>query len=259
MARHSKNSSNYKRIVTILLLIILICSIVLIIKIKYTENKENKKQIEISQVLDTIDIPKSIITQERTERMLQLEELRKENSDIIGWLEIEGTNINYPVLQAEDNDYYLNHNYKNEKISSGSIFLDKDYNFTKPSENLLIYGHRNKKGLMFEDLIKYKEEKFYKEHSTIRFTTTKEDSTFEIISAFNSKVYYQNETDVFKYYKFVNANNITDYYNYVENCKKMSIYDIEKTAQYGEQLLTLSTCDYIQENGRFVVVAKKIK
>lgn len=259
MARHSKNSSNYKRIVTILLLIILICSIVLIIKIKYTENKENKKQIEISQVLDTINIPKSIITQERTERMIQLEELRKENSDIIGWLEIEGTNINYPVLQAEDNDYYLIHNYKNEKISSGSIFLDKDYSFTKPSENLLIYGHRNKKGLMFEDLIKYKEEKFYKEHSTIRFTTTKEDSTFEIISAFNSKVYYQNETDVFKYYKFVNANNITDYYNYVENCKKMSIYDTEKTAQYGEQLLTLSTCDYTQENGRFVVVAKKIK
>lgn len=116
MARHSKNSSNYKRIVTILLLIILICSIVLIIKIKYTENKENKKQIEISQVLDTIDIPKSIITQERTERMLQLEELRKENSDIIGWLEIEGTNINYPVLQAENNDYYLNHNYKKKKL-----------------------------------------------------------------------------------------------------------------------------------------------
>ena len=260
MARHSnKKDSNFKRTIAILLTLILICSIILIIKIKLTEHKENETQREISQVLDTIDIPQDKITPEKTERQLQIEELQKENEDIIGWLEIEGTNINYPVLQGEDNDYYLKHNYRHEKISSGSIFLDKNYDFSKPSTNLLIYGHRNKQGLMFEDLIKYKNEEYYKEHKQIRFTTTTEDLTFEIIAAFNSRVYYKDETDVFRYYYFVNANNRKEYEDYINNSKQASLYDTGETATYGDQLLTLSTCDYSQKNGRFAVIARRIK
>mgnify|MGYP002528033961 CR=1 FL=1 len=260
MARHSnKKDSNFKRTIAILLTLILICSIILIIKIKLTEHKENEIQREISQVLDTIDIPQDKITPEKTERQLQIEELQKENEDIIGWLEIEGTNINYPVLQGVDNDYYLKHTYRHEKISSGSIFLDKDYDFNTPSNNLLIYGHRNKKGLMFEDLINYKKEAYYNEHKQIRFTTPTEDMTFEIISAFNSRVYYQDETNVFRYYQFVNAKNQKEYESYINNSKKASLYDTGKTAEYGERLLTLSTCDYSQKNGRFAVVAKEVK
>lgn len=253
-----KKKSNYKRLIIILLSIILLFSIIMIFKIKYTEFMENKKQEETSNVLDSIVVENNI-SKEKTERMIQVEELKKQNDDIIGWLEIEGTNINYPILQGTDNDYYLTHNYKKESISSGSLFLDKDYSFIRPSDNLLIYGHRNTKGLMFEDLMKYKKEEFYQKHSTIRFTTILDDSKYEIISAFNSRVYYQNETNVFRYYYFINANTKKDYNTYVENCIKSSIYDTGKTASYGEQLLTLSTCDYSQKNGRFVVVAKKIE
>ena len=112
---------------------------------------------------------------------------------------------------------------------------------------------------MFDELVKYKDEAFYKEHPTIRFTTNKEDATYEIIAAFKSRVYYQDETDVFRYYNFVNAENIKDYTEYVNNCKSASLYDTEKTAILGDQLLTLSTCDYEVQNGRFVVVAKKVK
>ena len=174
MAKHSnKKDSRLKRTISILLTFILICSIILKIKVKLTEHKENETQSEISQVLDTIKIPQDKITPDKTERQLQIEELQKENEDIIGWLEIEGTNINYPVLQGDDNDYYLKHNYRYEKISSGSIFLDRDYSFNTPSTNLLIYGHRNKKGLMFEDLIKYKEEAYYNEHKQISITKMK--------------------------------------------------------------------------------------
>ena len=256
MAKHKQNST--KKFIIILLSIILICCIILIIKIKFNEYQDNKKQQEVSSVLDTIDIEPTDITSKKTERMLQVEELKKQNNDIVGWLEIDGTNINYPVLQGSDNDYYLTHNYKNEEVAGGSIFLDKDYSFIRPSDNLLIYGHRNKKGLMFEDLIKYKDETFYKEHPTIRFTSLLNDSEYEIIAAFYSRVYYQNETDVFRYYYFVNADTEEDYTNYVDNCIKSSIYNTGKTAHYGEQLLTLSTCDYSQDNGRFVVVAKQI-
>lgn len=256
MAKHKQNST--KKFIIILLSIILICCIILIIKIKFNEYQDNKKQQEVSSVLDTIDIEPTDITSEKTERMLQVEELKKQNNDIVGWLEIDGTNINYPVLQGSDNDYYLTHSYKNEEVAGGSIFLDKDYSFIRPSDNLLIYGHRNKKGLMFEDLIKYKDETFYKEHPTIRFTSLLNDSEYEIIAAFYSRVYYQNETDVFRYYYFVNADTEEDYTNYVDNCIKSSIYNTGKTAHYGEQLLTLSTCDYSQDNGRFVVVAKQI-
>ncbi len=259
MARHSKKLRNkYKKLVLILLAIIFLCSATLFLKTLIKQNIDNDKQEKISQVLDTINIPSDNITKEKTERMLQVEELKKTNNDIIGWLQIEGTNINYPVLQGEDNEYYLNHSYTKEQVIGGSLFLDKDYKFYPPSENLLIYGHRHNKGLMFEDLIKYKDENFYKKHPAIRFTTAKEDKTYEIIAAFNSRVYYQDETNVFRYYQFVNAESESEYNEYVKNAKQVSIYDTGKTATYGDQLLTLSTCEYSQEDGRFVVVARKL-
>ena len=258
MAKHSKMSSN-KKLIIILLSIILVCSIVLIIRIKIDEYINNQKQIEISQVIDTIDIPDIDITPKTTERMLQVIELQKENPEVVGWLEIEGTNISYPVCQADNNDYYLTHSYKKEKVTGGSLFLDKDYDFTIPSSNLLIYGHRNTKGLLFEDLIKYQDKDFYNDHKTIRFTTATEDSTYEVMAAFNSRVYYQDETNVFRYYYFVNAENKSEYDEFVENCKKSSLYETGVTAEYGDQLLTLSTCEYSQKDGRFAVVARKIE
>ena len=226
MAKHSKMNSN-KKLIIILLSIILVCSIVLIIRIKIDEYINNQKQIEISQVIDTIDIPDIDITPKTTERMLQVIELKKENPEVVGWLEIERTNISYPVCQADNNDYYLTHSYKKEKVTGG--------------------------------LIKYQDEDFYNDHKTIRFTTATEDATYEVMSAFNSRVYYQNEQNVFRYYYFVNAENKSEYDEFVENCKKESIYDTGVTAEYGDQLLTLSTCEYSQKDGRFAVVARKIE
>lgn len=141
MSRHSKHtkSKGLTKLILLLLIIIFICSTILFIKIKHTENQDNSRQEEISSLLDTIEISSKDVTSETTERMLQVRELRKSNNDIIGWLEIEGTSINYPVLQGEDNEYYLTHDYKKEKITGGSLFLDKDYSFILPSDNLLIY------------------------------------------------------------------------------------------------------------------------
>ena len=249
---HKKHKVNYIQILFIIIFILGICSIM------YYFCKGNKEKQKYNKILEDIVIDTSEVTEQKTERMLQLEELQKQNEEIIGWLEIEGTSINYPVCQAKDNDYYLTHNYQKEKAVNGSLFLDKDFDVVNGSDNYLIYGHRNKQGLMFEDLIKYSKEDFYKEHTKIKFTTTKEDVEYEIMSVFYSRVYYKSEQNVFRYYYFVNAETEEEYNNYVNNAKKVSIYDTGVTAKYGEQLLTLSTCEYSQEDGRFVVVARKV-
>ena len=255
-SRHSKKSNNkLKKIVLLLLIVVFVCGIGYTIYYLYNSYKDKKDN---TNILDNVIVDDTPATEEKTEKMLQLEELQKENNEIIGWLEIEDTNINLPVCQTTDNDFYLTHNYKKEKSKGGSLFLDKNFDLINGSSNYLIYGHRNTQGLMFEDLLKYSKEDFYNNHKTIKFTTNKDDSVYEIMSVFYSRVYYKKEKDVFRYYNFVNANNEEEYNDFVNNCKKSSIYDTSVTANYGDQLLTLSTCEYSQEDGRFVVVAKKV-
>lgn len=252
-SKHTKSKSK-RIIIRTMLVIVFVISIAVLLLHLHNLNKEKQDN---QNILENIKIDTAEVTEERTEKMIQLEELQKENEEIIGWIEIAETNINLPVCQAQDNSYYLTHNYKKEKATSGALFLDKDFNLDKPSTNYLIYGHRNKNGTMFEDLIKYKDEQFFKSHPTIKFTTTKEDTEYQIIAVFFSRVYYKDEQNVFRYYQFVNAESETEYNEYISNCKKASIYDTGATAEYGEQLLTLSTCEYSQEDGRFAIVAKK--
>lgn len=214
------------------------------------ETKNNEADGNTSKNIENNNI-------ETTERMLKVKKLQKENDDIVGWLEIEDTNINYPVLQGDDNEFYLNRNYKKEKSEKGSIFLDAKYNWNIPSNNLLIYGHNIINGLMFQDLLKYESQDFYKKHPNIRFTTEKDDKEYEIISVFKSRVYYKAEKNVFRYYDFINAKKEEDYMEFVKNAKKASIYDTETTAKYGDELITLVTCSYHIEDGRFVVIGRE--
>ena len=194
-----------------------------------------------------------------TERMLQVKQLKEQNADIVGWLEIENTNINYPVLQGTDNSYYMTHNYKKENSKNGSIFLNADYDWNIQSNNFLIYGHNLGNGMMFQELLKYEKETFYKEHPIIRFTTVETDTEYEIISVFKSRVYYKSEKNVFRYYYFINSESEEEYNQFIENAKNASIYPIDATANYGDQLITLSTCSYHVQDGRFAVIGKELK
>ena len=254
-----------KKIIYIELIILIICSTVYILQYFYDIHKTQQQ----SDLLENITVAQEEIAEKgeesedvaetvKTERMLKVEELQKENPDIVAWIEIENTNIDYPVLQFSDNDYYMNHNYKGEYSKSGSIFLDKDYVWEPPSSNLLIYGHNMLNNTMFQDLLKYRSKDFYTEHPVIRFTTANEDSNYEIIAAFESRLYYKYEKDVFRYYFFVNAENEEEYDEFVKKAKNASLYDTGKTAKYGDQLMTLSTCSYHVKDGRFAVVARKI-
>jgi len=250
--RRFKIKSKAKLLRIFLILALIISVSIIIIKLSHNDTDPLIEDIQKDNSLPQEGI--------ETERMKKLKELQKENSDIVGWIQIDDSKINYPVLQTTDNDYYVRRNYKKEYSFDGSIFLDKDYNWNLPSTNLLIYGHNNKgSSEMFVDLMKYKDEEYYNTHKRIRFTTNEEDVEYEIIAVFLSRIFYKSETDVFRYYYFINANNEEEFNYFVENSKKLSLYDIEATAKYGDQLMTLLTCSYHTEDGRLAVVARKIK
>lgn len=256
--------SFFKKIIYIGLWLLFLSCLIYIFKHNYDVYSSQKEHLILNNILlseneltpqNNIALSKEKTTQpEKTERMRKLENLQKQNSDIVAWIQIKGTNINYPVVQGSDNSYYLNHNYLKKYSVNGAIFLDKSYQWNPPNSNLLIYGHHS----TFKSLLNYQKKNFYVQHPTIRFTTVQEDANYEIIAVFRSKVYYQSQKNVFRYYYFINAKNEEEYNNFIQNSKKAALYDTGKTAHYGEQLITLSTCSYHTKDGRFVVVAKKI-
>lgn len=255
------SNSNKKKIIRNIIIIVLALIVVgtaVYLGVKYyIDHKEKNDYDSLAEYMtDTEEEPKEA---EKTERMVKLEELHNQYPDVVAWIEIPDTNISYPVVKGTDNDFYLDHNYKGEYSARGSIYLDKDADLDRPSENFLIYGHRNLNGAMFEDLMKYEKADFYQGHKRIKFTTLTEDVEYEVISAFRSRVYYKSEKNVFRYYYFVNAENEAAFNEYVSNAKRDAMYDTGTTATYGDQLITLSTCAYHTENGRFAVVAKKVK
>ena len=195
--------------------------------------------------------------QDSLKRVAQIKKLKEEYKSIIGWIEIKDTNISYPVVQGEDNEFYLTHDYKGDKAERGAIFLDSNYDWDIWGNNFMLYGHYMLNDEMFTDLTKYREEDFYKKHPTIRFTTENEDAEYDIIAVFRSKVYNKSDKDVFKYYQFINSESEKEYNNFIKNIKEASLYEIEETAKYGDQLITLTTCSYHTEDGRFVVVGRK--
>ena len=184
--------------------------------------------------------------------------LYSKNKRLIGWLKIDDTNIDYPVMQTENNEYYLDHNFNQEYDKNGSLFLDCDCNVYPRSTNMIIYGHHMKSGSMFGNLQQYAKESYGKKHSVIEFDTIYEKATYQVMYVFRSQVY--NEDDVvFKYYQFIEANSEEEFNSYMKEMASMSLYDTGVSANFGDSLLTLSTCDSSQTDGRFVVVAKRIK
>ena len=181
------------------------------------------------------------------------------NKRLIGWLKIDDTIIDYPVMQTVDNEYYLDHNINQEKDRNGALFMDAGCDVVKGNTNYIIYGHNMLNGQMFGDLDKYKKEEYYKEHKKIYFDTIYEKGEYEVMFAFNSEVLSEEDVS-FKYYQFIDALSEYEFASYMQEMAQWSLYDTGVTAIYGDELLTLSTCDKsVTENGRFVVVAKRVK
>ena len=194
-----------------------------------------------------------------TEEQSPLERYRElfdRNNDMAGWITVDGTQINYPVMYTPDNpDFYLKHNFEKEYSDYGVPYIAEHCDPAEPSDNVIIYGHHMKNGSMFTGLMEYESKEFYEKHKTVRFDTLTETAEYEIVTVFKTTVY---DDTGYKYYLFSNAEKPEEFTEYIEQCKSLALYDTGVTAEYGDKLLTLSTCEYSKTNGRLVVVAKKI-
>lgn len=186
-------------------------------------------------------------------------ELYNKNPDFFGWLKIEGTKIDYPVMyKPADSEYYLHRDFYGNYSDSGMLFIDGQCPVN--GNYYLIYGHHMNNGSMFGELPKYQDKKFYEEHKTVFFDTRYEIRDYEVVAAFYSKAYPEDEEEGhFCYYQYKDLTSEVDFNEYVANVKANQIYETGITPVYGDELITMSTCNYHTEDGRFVVVARRIK
>ena len=232
-------------------------------------NKEADKQAELYSNLASVveaaaqtgsetETAEPIPYSEEKTLLPELAELFGQNGDLVGWISIADTNINYPVMQSvNEPNFYLKHGFDKEYSEYGCPYVQEDCDVQKPSDNLVIYGHHMKNGSMFAHLDKFKSESFWSEHKTIAFNTLTDRQEYEIVAVFRTVV-YTDSPDAFKYYRFVDAGNANEFDSFIAKCKELSFYDTGVTAAYGDKLITLSTCEYSRNNSRLVVVAKRI-
>ena len=222
---------------------------------------EEKAEDEFDYLVEIVEAAEEIadvnISDEEAQSPLgRYQELFRMNNDMYGWISINGTNINYPVMYTPDKkDYYLKRNFEKEYSSYGVPYIAEHCNPREPSDNVILYGHHMKNGSMFNDLMKYDDKDFFLSQNTINFDSLTETAVYEIIAVFKTTVY---DDKGFKYYQFSDADTKEEFDSYINKCKALSLYEIEASAEYGDQLLTLSTCEYSRTNGRMVVVAKKV-
>ncbi len=178
------------------------------------------------------------------------------NNDLVGWIQIPGTDINYPVVQRPaEKDYYLHRDFYGKSSSHGTIYIKEDCDIWKPSDNLTVYGHRMKDGSMFAGLKSYMDAEFCRENPYIYLDSLQQHRTYQVLAVFTQSA---SDPDGFLYHEFVQAGDVTEFDWFVSRCKDLSLYDTGVEAQWEDQFITLSTCEYSQENGRLVVVAKRI-
>ena len=252
------------KIILLLLIVTLAISSYFVIR----EFAENKEETDIYKDLQEVVIEESSNISEDNEisneennkgninSNYNLENIAKINSDVVGRIKIEGTNIDYPVMQ--NGDYYLHRNIYKNYSSHGTPYL-AEYCNVQYSDNLIIYGHHMNDNSMFAQLDDYKKNSFYNKHKFIKFYSYYNgqtlEKTYEIAIAFKTVAYSE---EGFKYYNYANFNDIQELNEFLSNCKNLQCYDTGVDIKYGDKLITLSTCEYSQKNGRMVIVAKQI-
>ena len=248
-----------KKAIAIILIVVLaggfIFGAFMLIKTLVTAENERRK---FESVVNIIDSEKGSEINESTGTLRKYDPLYLRNKDFFGWLKIEDTKIDYPVMYTPgDNEYYLHRDFDGNYSESGCLFIDGAC--PEKGNYYLIYGHHMINGSMFGDLPKYQSYDFYKEHKKIFFDTRYELRDYEVVAAFYAEVYDVSEEQYhFCYYKYADLSDPNTFNEYVSNVKAMSVYDTGITPVYGDDLIALSTCNYHTEDGRFVVVARRI-
>lgn len=257
-----KKRQQRRRFITAVCAVLAVCSLGYFAGYYYLADRSGSQFEELAELKKKAPVSAHIKVnktgeQELPEILDEYKNLYNKNKSIIGWLKIDDTIIDYPVMQSPDYEYYLDHNFNQEYDKNGSIFMDPACDVLKPSTNLILYGHHMKSGKMFGELDRYQREGYMKEHSRIQFDTIYEKAEYQVMYVFRDSLKQDSEI-TFKYYQFIDANSPEEFTSNMLAMEEMSLYDTGVTASYGDQLLTLSTCDSSEEDGRFVVVAKRV-
>lgn len=266
----------YWSVVGILIVIILV-SVGMIVHKLVSDANEQKLNEDLANKMHAVDhsrptIPSGPVTVPSTpdvpvipqppkpdEIQDRFKELYDINNDMVGWIQIEGTAIDYPVVQSPyEDDYYLRRNFYKKSATSGTVYAREECSIQPASDNVVLYGHNMRNGTMFHDLINYKDIEYWKSHRYIYFDTLTEDHTYEIFAVF---VTTADPSVGFRYHLYNNLSSKSAYDNYIRKCKELAYYETGITPQHGEKLLTLSTCDKeigYGDDGRLVVIARRV-
>ena len=196
---------------------------------------------------------------EDREILPELADLYAENPDLVGILEVVGTDINYPVVQTiSDPEYYLRRDFYGKESTSGTLFVDYRCDIVNPTTNTIIYGHNMRSGTMFGGLKRYLKQDYYQSHKSIIFKTLYEEQEYEIVGVGLSAVGYDDDEN-YKYYDFINAVTGSELQEFLNNIQSLSGYDETIDISATDKILTLSTCNSYTEDGRMFVVAKRVR
>lgn len=210
---------------------------------------------------DVVDEPENAPTKPEYEEGYDFlpwyQELHAENPDMVGWLQIDGTKINYPVMQTtlDNPNYYLYRDFDKNDSIRGSIYAAEICDVFAPSDNITLFGHNMKDGSMFAYLGNYYEKSTWENNPMIFFDTLTESHVYQIFAVFKTS---GTDNVGFAYHQMANAKDEAEFNQFVATCKELAFYDTGITPVYGDKLLCLSTCEYTIDNGRFVVAAVRI-
>jgi sortase B len=184
--------------------------------------------------------------------------LRKENPDVAGWLRVDGTKIDYPVMQAktDEPEFYLHHNIKRAYAFAGALFATANCDMARPSDSVVVFGHHMKAGTMFGTLKKFESKDFATKPGRIHLYTERGWERYDVVAVYKVSV-RPGQADPFEYHGIADFESEEDFGEYMGNVRKRRLFDTGVTAVYGDKLLSLSTCEYSQKDGRLVVVAKR--
>ena len=235
---------------------------------QYQESRTNAETFnELSGMITDVETPaptdepgetphEEQISPEALEAALAQEKygrLFEQNQDFRGWINIPDTGIDYPVMQTPDDpDFYLKHGFDKKYSDYGVPYIEESC-MLGISNNIVVYGHHMNDGSMFMELCNYTDKAFYEAHPTIYFDTVSRFGTYQVVAVFK----FDTNHETFKYNEFVTMDE-EQFNEFMGNVHAREMYDTGVDAEYGDQLLTLSTCEYTYKNGRFVVVAKRV-
>lgn len=259
-------------ILTAVFALVFLASGFLLVRYYVNSSKQEKIYSHLSQIMEKEEgatLPGNVSAQPKPEYtavtdpegntvmiLPQFEELYKLNPDVVGWMRIEGTALDYPVMYKPDSEeFYLRRNYYGEKATHGCLYIQETCSVFPRTDNLTIYGHNMRDGSMFGCLKNYRKESFWKEHPVITFNTLKEEAQYEIFAVFATT---SSVGKGFKYHFFINAAGEGEFRDFVDTCKELSFYDTGIDPVPGDQFITLSTCEDTLINGRLVVVARRV-